>query len=257
MTKTFITLLLFVTLLAACNAETPVPVPPTATSIAQEAQPSAYPEPASTAIQVVETAYPEPSAEAVRSSGRPSAPSAETTAYPEPSTSTAIPSDAQALVRSMADQVVLAFKERKLIAMAVMVHPDGLRFSPYAFVTPEDKVFRVVELPDLLEDPQIYQWGAFAGSGEPIEMTFAEYYDEFVYDVDFATAPQVSINERMGTGTIDNTAEFYPGSIVVEYHFPGFDEQYQGMDWRSLRLVFVDYMGRWVLAGVIHDEWTP
>jgi len=26
--------------------------------------------------------------------------------------------------------------------------------------------------------------------------------------------------------------------MVVEYHFPGIDPQYGGLDWRSLRLVF-------------------
>jgi hypothetical protein len=45
--------------------------------------------------------------------------------------------------------------------------------------------------------------------------------------------------------------------MIVEYYFPGFDPQYGGMDWRSLRLVFSDHGGTWYLAGIIHDEWTP
>ncbi len=56
--------------------------------------------------------------------------------------------------------------------------------------------------------------------------------------------------------SIDNSQEYYPGAMVVEYHFPGFDPQYGGLDWASLRLVFQEFEGRWVLVGIIHDEWT-
>jgi hypothetical protein len=45
--------------------------------------------------------------------------------------------------------------------------------------------------------------------------------------------------------------------MIVEYYFPGFDPQYGGMDWRSLKLVFSQADGSWNLAGIIHDEWTP
>lgn len=261
MTKKLLFLsLFFIILLAACTTETPVPVPPTATNLPQEMQPSVYPEPVDTAVPLEPTAYPEPSGDAVRPGGRPAAPSAPTAyPYPEPQDATAVPVDAQELVRSMADQVVSAFQARELEQVALMVNPsEGLRFSPYSYVRQEDVRLRVVELPDMLEEPDVYEWGTFEGSGEPISMNFADYFARFVYDVDFAAAPQVSINQRLGMGsTIDNAAEFYPGSIIVEYYFPGFEEQYQGMDWRSLRLVFMDYRGRWVLSGVIHDEWTP
>jgi hypothetical protein len=57
---------------------------------------------------------------------------------------------------------------------------------------------------------------------------------------------------------IDNVQQVYPGASVVEYHFPGFDDQYEGMDWRSLRLVLAQNdNAEWTLYGVIHDEWAP
>jgi hypothetical protein len=91
-----------------------------------------------------------------------------------------------------------------------------------------------------------------------IDLTFADYFADFVYDVDFASAPQIAVNQRLGPGnTIDNSAEVYPGDMIVEYHFPGFDPQYDGMDWRSLRLVFKYCQGNYDLVGIIHDEWTP
>ncbi|HUM37898.1 MAG TPA: hypothetical protein PLQ85_13585, partial [Anaerolineae bacterium] len=103
----------------------------------------------------------------------------------------------------------------------------------------------------------LYEWGVYDGSGEPIQLTFAAYYQKFVFDHDYTTAVAVSVNERLGMGnSIDNSQEYYPGAMVVEYHFPGFDPQYGGLDWTSLRLVFQEFEGRWVLVGIIHDQWT-
>ena len=62
---------------------------------------------------------------------------------------------------------------------------------------------------------------------------------------------------RIGQGnSLNNIREFYPGSYFVEYHFSGFDPQYAGMDWQSLRLVFLEEDGVWLLVGIVHDQWT-
>ena len=50
--------------------------------------------------------------------------------------------------------------------------------------------------------------------------------------------------------------EYYQSAVVVEFYFPGFDPQYAGMDWRSLRLVFMQQGSDWFLVGIIHDQWT-
>ncbi|NLE25228.1 MAG: hypothetical protein GX625_07790, partial [Clostridiaceae bacterium] len=79
----------------------------------------------------------------------------------------------------------------------------------------------------------------------------------FIYDVDFASAEKIGYNEILGHGnTLENSAEVYKDSMVVEYHFPGLDPQYEGMDWRSLRIVFEKHNDTWYLVGIIHDQWT-
>lgn len=99
--------------------------------------------------------------------------------------------------------------------------------------------------------------GAFDGSGEPITLTFSDYFDRFVYNQDFIAAPQIGYNESVGQGNmIDNWREFYPDGLMVEYHFPGFDPQYGGLDWQSLRLVFQREGEIWHLVGLIHAQWT-
>lgn len=157
-----------------------------------------------------------------------------------------------------ADIVVNALAEEDLTTVADFVHPElGLRFSPYAFVRDEHQVFMPEELPGMLDSEEVFTWGHYDGSGEPIELSFSEYYQAFVYSADFAEAEQMAVNERLGQGnSINNIEDYFPGSSFVEYHFSGFDPQYEGMDWESLRLVFLEEEGRWWLAAIVHDEWT-
>jgi len=171
---------------------------------------------------------------------------------------TAIPLPPEQAVLARAGEVVQALKNKDMLSLAGYVHPvDGLRFSPYAYVKSTDLVFPSSQIPGSMSDNTLFTWGIYDGSGLSIDMTFTEYYAQFIYDVDFANAPQVAVNERIGKGnSIDNSLEFYPGAMIVEYHFPGFEAQYQGMDWRSLRLVFMDYNNTWYLVGIIHDQWT-
>ena len=166
-------------------------------------------------------------------------------------------SDPQA-VMDMSFKVVEALKDQDTTTLSEFVHPQlGLRFSPYSYVKDTDQVFTAESVAGLMEDGTIYLWGNYDGSGEPINLTFADYYAKFVYDVDFANPAEMSLNHRLGSGnSLDNAQEFYPGAMIVEFHFPGFDPQYGGMDWRSLRLVFMQSDQTWYLAGIIHDQWT-
>ena len=171
------------------------------------------------------------------------------------------PEQAQKLIEKQAKNVILAIKSRKMDVLAKYVDPErGLRFSPYAFVhigDKEDIVFSASQIKQFFSDRSKYVWGVYNGSGEPIEMTPEEYFNRFVYNVDFATAKSISYNKILGHGNVvENQFTVYPKSIIVEYYFPGFDPKYEGMDWQSLRLVFERSKGVWYLIGIIHNEWT-
>ncbi|MEW9667968.1 hypothetical protein [Ammoniphilus sp. 3BR4] len=159
----------------------------------------------------------------------------------------------------IADVAVLTLKEKDMQSLSQYIHPSkGIRFSPYGYVSLEtDLVFTAQQAQLLMTDTTVYHWGTFDGSGDPIEMTFTEYYERFVYDHDYTQAEQTAINQRIGQGnTLDNSQEVYPNATIVEYHFSGFDPQYEGMDWRSLRIVLEEEDGKWYIVGIIHDEWT-
>lgn len=163
------------------------------------------------------------------------------------------------VVLNRAFEVASALKVQDLAALSTYVHPvSGLRLTAYSYVNETDLVFSAKQVAALPADSQVYTWGEHAGSGEPISFSFPDYYAEFIYDLDFINAPRMSLNQRLSIGSaLDNIAEFYPGSMTVEFHFPGIDPQYDGIDWRSLRLVFTEYNGSWYLGGLVHDEWTP
>lgn len=176
-----------------------------------------------------------------------------------PPTDTTIPALLNQSILELSGQVLQSIKNQDYILLSSYVHPrKGVRISPYAYVQETDQVFTNDEVASILADSSVYTWGAYSGTGEPIHLSFLDYYPKFIYDEDFANAPQVALNHRLSTGnSIDNSTEFYPGSRIVEYYFPGFNPQYGGMDWRSLRLVFSEYNSTWYLVGIIHDEWTP
>lgn len=157
-----------------------------------------------------------------------------------------------------AQRVIQALADRDMTTLAQTVHPDqGVRFSPYTYVREEHLVFMPGELPGLFDSDEVYSWGDYDGTGEPIELTFSQYYDEFVYSADFANPEQIGYDREIGMSSmINNIHDFYPEAEFVEYHFSGFDPQYAGMDWESLRLVFLQEGETWYLVGIVHDEWT-
>ncbi|MCA1319410.1 hypothetical protein LC085_05745 [Bacillus tianshenii] len=154
---------------------------------------------------------------------------------------------------------VKLIKEKDFSALKDLIHPTkGVRFTPYGYVDANrNLVFTASEIGDLKENQKVYLWGEYDGTGDPIQLSFHDYYKKFIYDADFLHAEEKSINKRLGQGnSIDNSKEVYPDATVVEFHFPGFEEKYEGMDWKSLRVVLEKLDNKWYVVGFIHDQWT-
>jgi len=167
---------------------------------------------------------------------------------------------APATIETRSREALAALKSRDGAALAALVHPGkGLRFSLYGHVfTDRDVVIPRDSVTRLFADTTHRLWGEEDGSGAPIRLTFADYYKRFVYDVDFASAPQQRADStpiRPGN-SLFNLREAYPRGRWIELHFPGFDPKYEGMDWRSLWLVFEPVGGDWKLVGLVHGRWT-
>lgn len=66
-------------------------------------------------------------------------------------------------------------------------------------------VFTTQEVAKLMQDTQIKRWGVFDGTSDPIDLTFRDYYDQFVYDQDFKNPHIIGNNISVSSGnTINN-----------------------------------------------------
>jgi len=168
--------------------------------------------------------------------------------------------EAERIIAGRARQVILSLKARNVSKLSTFVHPQkGVRFSPYASVLPdEDRVVKKNQLAQMWASKKRYKWGEYDGSGDPIWLTLQKYYGRFIFDHDFSRAKDIAYNPgSMSHGNTPNTIrEHYPQSIAVEYHFSGFEQKFDGMDWSSLWLVFEKRGSEWYLVGIVHDEWT-
>lgn len=155
--------------------------------------------------------------------------------------------------------VLSAIKNGDMNELAAVVHPNkGVLFSPYLTVDKNRaQVFMKGQLEKLLDSNKQYEWGVSAGKGDPIRLTPREYFDQYVYDVDFLETDFVTLDGMYKqTNSVENIKEAFPESTYVEYFVPG-SEEFEGLDWKSLKLVFMDYEGAPHLVGIIHDQWTP
>lgn len=169
------------------------------------------------------------------------------------------PAIAEAIIQVTSDDLINAIKDKDFNTIANFTHPNkGVRFTPYTYVSvADDIVFNSTQIQGFFNDQTVYLWGNYDGSGEDINLTPDDYYDRFIYTADYVNAEQIGYNEVLSFGNmIENQFEVYNDAIVVEYYFSGFDLQYEGIDWSSLRLVFEEYNGTWLLVGIIHNQWT-
>lgn len=167
--------------------------------------------------------------------------------------------EAESIIKTKASQVIKLLKEKDMKELAKYIHPTfGVRFTPYTTVSLEtDLVFNKENMENFFTDEKEYLWGYYDGSGFDILLKPSEYYDEFIYDENYVNTEKIGYNEVLSSNNnLENQFAFYHNSIVVEYYFSGFNPDYMGMDWRSLRLVFQKYEDKWYLVGIIHNQWT-
>lgn len=165
----------------------------------------------------------------------------------------------EADVRAAADALANAMRQGDFSAVAQYVSPTkGVTFTPYSFVDPGiDRCFTAAQVAAFGSDSATYLWGAYDGSGNPMQLTPQEYWNEFVWNADYTQAPDVTVNGIAQSGlAIENVTEAYPDATFVEYHFDGLEEENEGMDWCALKLVFEQVAGQWQLIGVIHSQWV-
>lgn len=166
--------------------------------------------------------------------------------------------DTAALLRSAAG-VAEALKTKDYEVLSGYVHPErGVTFSPYSTVDLEaDQNFTADQIRDLERDDTRYLWGYEDGRGEPIQLTIAQFLEQFIFSVDYTQAPSVGVDQIVMSGnSLENLQEAYPDCRFVDLCYPSLDPAYEGLDWCSLKMVFAPTQSGWYLVGLIHSQWT-
>ena len=165
----------------------------------------------------------------------------------------------EAQILQQAEQIQNYLATDNYQALTAFIHPTkGVRFSMYAYVHKDsDKVFSREQFTTYLQQSRIkFTWGAKDGSGELHITTLPDFLNNWVaaeqYEVKSAT-----FNKFQGSGnSLNNLKEAYPSADFVEFYHSGKNPEYQGMDWRAMRLVFEEYQGKYYLVAIVNDQWT-
>jgi len=161
---------------------------------------------------------------------------------------------------ALAYDILTYIKEGDYAALSREAHPEfGVVFSPCATIAlSTNRCFRADQIASFGGDTTLYVWGVRSGSGEPIEMTPADYFARYVFDRDYTSAAIVGVNQVIRSGNaLENFAEFFPYAKFVDFYMSGGEgDASAGPGWSSIRLGFEEYDGALRLTVIIHSEWT-
>jgi len=162
---------------------------------------------------------------------------------------------------ALAYSVLEHIRDGDFVALSQVAHPDyGVVFSPYTTVTlSTNRRFSAEQIALFDTDHSIYVWGIYNGTGEPIELTPASYFAEFVLPRDYYTeASVIGINRVVGSGNaLENVLDEFPGLRFVDFHIPGGEKDTaEELDWSSLRIGFEEHEGSLWLTVILRSTWA-
>lgn len=147
-------------------------------------------------------------------------------------------------------------KDKNFKKLAEMVHPTKhLRVSHTSEIQiNSETLIKKEQLESLSSDETKYTWGITDGQGQLIKLTFNEFYEKYIYDVDYATEAEITYNKytQRPNQNNNNVYQIFNSGIVVEYFYKGSEEN-DYTDWKSLYLCFENYENTWYLSGIIHS----
>lgn len=162
-------------------------------------------------------------------------------------------------VLKAAREVIAALGARDYQKLERLASPDGLSVNLYPRLDLNKNLITRSEISNISQDTKTYLWGYTDGKGDPINLTRKDFLAEWIYtnEVDYLKAPNVAVNKNLGEGNSVNTIKKDVGNrTYAAFHFPGFDQKFEGMDWTTLYLVFDSVNGEYKLRGIAKDNWT-
>jgi hypothetical protein len=161
-------------------------------------------------------------------------------------------------IKATGRQVLVLLKDRNYNELSKYFSSEGVRFSPYGYIdTLNSKKLTPADFLSSIAKNWVLTWGVADGIGDPIKLNVKSYLNRFVYNADYLSAEAVGYDQVLKTGNSKhNHEQLYPKHHFIDYHFSGFDQKLEGMDWATLRLIFEKRDGQYFLVAIVHDQWT-
>jgi len=131
---------------------------------------------------------------------------------------------------------------------------DKITFAPFAYIdtinnlpVSLDSFLRLNEKGDAR-----HFWGIADGTGDSIILSAHMFFDKYVWNTDYLKADIISIDTIMKQIFYMQsiTSAFGKKARYVEFFLEGTDDMGK-LDWHGLRLVFIEQMGSYKIAGVV------
>lgn len=145
--------------------------------------------------------------------------------------------------------------------------PAGVQFAPDYNITSSDLTLTSTDFQNEwgMPTPPVRTWGVQGGSGNPIDKHVRDYFAQYVWSFPYQNNTTITLIDNAGSNfvsqgnLINNMVTAYsPVQYkIVEYHQPGVNPSYNGMDWSSLMVVLKNVgTNQWTLAGLVHGAWS-
>ncbi len=135
-------------------------------------------------------------------------------------------------------------------------------FMPAPSVGHDSAVYLGLEAWSMIEEYETeLVWGGYnEGKGDAIELTPMDYFDAYITSHDFTSAPEKMVKsyEDVAEGFAFWKNDINGGDYFVEYHYPGFKEEFEGMDYQTLYMIFTydEENEKYLLTGIANEYWT-
>ena len=163
--------------------------------------------------------------------------------------------DYDGLAHEIAVKTMIAFESQNYKSLAEHIHPElGVVFAPYTFIDFEENiVFTSEQVQDFDNDRNVYNWGSHSISPISVELTVAEYIEQFVCDKNYLQSDQFAINNTIRNGNdMENFLDVFQNCFYVDFHNQG-TEEYEFLDWSSVKIVMLKYEGTFKVVAVVRS----
>ncbi len=161
-------------------------------------------------------------------------------------------------VKTSAEAVITILQDNQLWNLVEWIHPEKwIRFSPYTYIDVDEH--NVLFPEDIINNiDQNFIWGYTDWKWDAIDMSISEYIGMYAGNADYLwLADEVLIDyETMRWNNLNNINEIYLDSSYIEYYISWFEPQYDGMDWKSLTIVFEKFEEVYYVVWIINWSWT-